>query len=88
MDERVPRVYGADADDPDPGPEPGRVYVELIGGPLDGWLVDVTRWPADEIAEGAALITEYGAYGGGGRAWYSGRPGQDSGRWWWDGDSA
>lgn len=36
------RVYGADHDDPDPGPQPGHEYVELVGGPLDGLFLDVT----------------------------------------------
>lgn len=27
------RVYGADHDDPDPGPQPGHVYRELCAGP-------------------------------------------------------
>lgn len=30
------RVHGADHDDPDPGPQPGHEYVELVGGALDG----------------------------------------------------
>ena len=36
------RVYGADHDDPDPGPHPGHDYAELTAGPLDGLLLDVT----------------------------------------------
>ncbi|MFF1648630.1 hypothetical protein [Streptomyces sp. NPDC058240] len=37
------RVYGSDHDDPDPYEQPGREYVELVGGALDGQLVDVTH---------------------------------------------
>ncbi|MFI6850487.1 hypothetical protein OG535_40240 [Kitasatospora sp. NBC_00085] len=33
------RVYGADHDDPDPGPQPGHEYRELCAGPLDGLLL-------------------------------------------------
>lgn len=89
MDERwmLRRVYGADHDDPDPGPRPGHDYVELSGGPLDGLLLDVTGWSASDRAGGAALMTEIGAYGAGGRTWYQQRP-ADPGLWDWDGDTA
>ncbi|MBP0454023.1 hypothetical protein J5Y04_31450 [Kitasatospora sp. RG8] len=81
------RVYGADHDDPDPGPRPGRAYRELVAGPLDGLLLDVTGWSREELDDGAALLTEIGAYGAGGRAHYGPRPG--NGRYWdWEGDSA
>ncbi|WP_412075937.1 hypothetical protein [Streptomyces sp. col6] len=40
-----PRVYGSE---PATGPEPGRAYRELMGGPLDGQLLDVAGW-SDEI---------------------------------------
>ncbi|MFJ7334269.1 hypothetical protein ACIQU3_20720 [Streptomyces sp. NPDC101110] len=63
------RVYGHDHDDPDPGPRPGRTYAQLIGGPLDGLLLDVTGWTPDELATGAALSTELGRFPGG-RALY------------------
>lgn len=76
------RVYGADHDDPDPGPRPGRVYVELVGGPLDGLLLDVTGWDGARLAEPAALPTEIGRYGHGGRAVYGPRPG-DTRRFDW-----
>ncbi|MEU6016778.1 hypothetical protein ABZ826_22800 [Streptomyces sp. NPDC047515] len=86
MDELMRRrVYGADHDDPDPGPQPGHEYVELVGGPLDGLLLDVTGWTAEERATGAMLITEIGAYGPGGRAEYGPRPGTPD-RWDWLGD--
>ncbi|MFF4590221.1 hypothetical protein [Streptomyces sp. NPDC001388] len=61
------RVYGADHDDA--GPRPGRVYAELVGGPLDGLLLDVTGHTGHEPRE-VALITEIGRYGPGGRALY------------------
>ncbi|MFI6844340.1 hypothetical protein OG535_38235 [Kitasatospora sp. NBC_00085] len=81
------RVYGADHDDPDPGPRRGRVYRELVAGPLDGLLLDVTGWSRHELEDGAALATEIGAHGAGGRAHYGPRPGSD--RYWdWEGDSA
>ncbi|MCB5183292.1 hypothetical protein [Streptomyces antimicrobicus] len=87
MDEQIMRgrVYGADHDDPDPGPRPGRTYRELVGGPLDGLLLDVTAWPASALTEQVALPTEIGRYGPGGRATYAPRPG-DPGRWDWAGD--
>ncbi|MFD7669100.1 hypothetical protein [Streptomyces sp. NPDC059788] len=79
------RVYGTDFDDPHPGPRPGRRYAELVGGPLDGLLLDITSWTPQDIAMGAALITEIGQFGPGGRALYEPRPG-DASRWDWDGD--
>lgn len=80
------RVYGTDHDDPDPGPRPGRDYVELVGGPLDGLLLDVTARSPDERAQGAALVTEIGSFGPGGRTWYGPVPG-DQERWQWQGDA-
>ncbi|MEU7151151.1 hypothetical protein AB0B15_24470 [Streptomyces sp. NPDC045456] len=79
------RVYGTDFDDPHPGPRPGRTYAELVGGPLDGLLLDITGWTPDEIAPGVALMTEVGRFGAGGRALYEPRPG-DAGLWDWGGD--
>ncbi|MGW1427315.1 hypothetical protein ACWD6K_01645 [Streptomyces sp. NPDC002431] len=88
MDElmRQRRVYGADHDDPDPGPRPGHVYRELVGGPLDGLLLDVTGWTDRELREGAALTTEIGRFGPGGKAEYGPRDG-DPDRWDWRGDT-
>ncbi|NED83477.1 hypothetical protein G3I76_25710 [Streptomyces sp. SID11233] len=80
------RVYGADHDDPDPGPRPGRVYRELVGGPLDGLLLDVTGWTEVALADGTALITEIGSYGAGGRAEYGPRPNEPY-KWDWRGDT-
>ncbi|MET8918959.1 hypothetical protein ABZX40_31905 [Streptomyces sp. NPDC004610] len=89
------RVYGTDPDHP--GARPGQRYVHLIGGPLDGLLLDITGWtPGEiaggagwtpgEIAGGAALRTDLGRHGVGGRAIYDPRPG-DPRRFDWTGDS-
>ncbi|MEU8530163.1 MULTISPECIES: hypothetical protein [Streptomyces] len=80
------RVYGADHDDPHPGPRPGHVYRELVAGPLDGLLLDVTGWSEHQLGEPVELPTEIGAYGAGGRAQYAPRPG-DPRRWDWRGDT-
>jgi hypothetical protein len=79
------RVYGADHDDPDPGPRPGHVYAELVAGPLDGLLLDVTGWTPEHLREGAALATEIGRFGAGGKALYGPRA-DDPKRWDWAGD--
>lgn len=87
MDELMRRrVYGADHEDPDPGPKPGHVYRELVAGPLDGLLLDVTGWTDQQLWEGSALPTEIGAYGAGGRALYGPRP-SDPRHWDWEGDT-
>ncbi|CAL9669321.1 hypothetical protein ACWDV7_26415 [Streptomyces sp. NPDC003362] len=78
------RVYGADHDHP--GPKPGQRYVELVGGPLDGLLLDITGWTQDEIDTGVALPTELGRFGAGGRALYDPRRG-DPHRFDWTGDT-
>ncbi|MER5886280.1 hypothetical protein ABT160_20850 [Streptomyces sp. NPDC001941] len=78
------RVYGRDHEDP--GPKPGRSYAELVGGPLDGLLLDITGAAPGEFDEGADLPTELGRYGTGGRARYVPRAG-DPGRWEWSGDT-
>ncbi|MFE0651104.1 hypothetical protein ACFVZH_21200 [Streptomyces sp. NPDC059534] len=80
------RVYGSDHDDPAPGPKPGRTYAELVGGPLDGLLLDITGWTAAEIRTGAGLPTDIGRYGPGGRALYKPRAGACD-RWDWEGDA-
>lgn len=77
------RVYGADHDDA--GPRPGRAYAQLVGGPLDGLLLDVTDRPDHDLRE-VALTTEIGRYGPGGRALY-GRRGADGRRFDWRGDA-
>ncbi|MFE5191071.1 hypothetical protein [Streptomyces sp. NPDC056628] len=72
------RVYGHDHDDPHPCALPHRTYAALIGGPLDGLLLDITGWRADEIDGGVALPTELGRFPGG-RALYDVRPGETRG---------
>ncbi|WP_409236441.1 hypothetical protein [Streptomyces sp. PA5.6] len=77
------RVYGQDHERP--GPRPGKSYVELVGGPLDGLLLDITGWTREEVAAGVALPTELGQFGAGGRSTY--RPGPDGrARFEWAGD--
>ncbi|MEV0750188.1 hypothetical protein AB0I75_34140 [Streptomyces sp. NPDC050273] len=63
---QAPRVYGTEHDAPATGPQPGHTYRELVGGPLDGQLIEVTGWTEDEITTGAQLITPHSAYGPGG----------------------
>ncbi|MEV7676495.1 hypothetical protein [Streptomyces sp. NPDC088752] len=79
------RIYGEDHDHLCPGPKPGRTYAEPVNGPLDGLLLDITSWTADEIETGAALMTELGQFGVDGRALYDPRPGE-RGRWDWSGE--
>ncbi|MFD4976304.1 hypothetical protein [Streptomyces sp. NPDC058424] len=67
------RVYGHDHDDPNPGPLPHRTYATLMGGPLDGLLLDITGWRPEEVDDGVALSTELGQFPGG-RALYDPRP--------------
>ncbi|MFH9090464.1 hypothetical protein [Streptomyces sp. NPDC017673] len=78
------RVYGADPDHS--GPLAGRSYVELVGGPLDGLLLDITGWTQDEIGTSVSLLTDLGQFGPGGRALYDPRLG-DRSRFDWSGDS-
>ncbi|MEU6387783.1 hypothetical protein [Streptomyces sp. NPDC046939] len=78
------RVYGADHEDA--GPRPGRAYAQLVGGPLDGLLLDITDRPAEQEAAPLALPTELGAFGPGGRALY-GPLGADGRRFVWQGDT-
>lgn len=77
------RVYGADHEDA--GPRPGHTYVELVGGPLDGLLLDVTDRPEGAPGEQVSLTTELGRYGPGGRALYTPRRPGDR-RYDWYGD--
>ena len=78
------RVYGADPDRP--GPVHSHRYAELVGGPLDGLLLDVTGWTDHDIDTGVVLPTDLGQFGPGGRALYDPRPG-DRSRFDWSGDS-
>ncbi|MGW9032626.1 hypothetical protein ACWGQ5_53575 [Streptomyces sp. NPDC055722] len=71
---------------PVPGPRQRRTYVELVAGPLDGLLLDVTDWPDHARAEDVALHTEIGRYGPGGRALYCPRT-VDRRRFDWRGDT-
>jgi hypothetical protein len=80
------RIYGQDHDHPRPGPVHGHTYAQLVGGPLDGLLLDVTGWTPGEIEAGAALRTELGRFGPGGRALYDPRPGEPA-CWDWSGDA-
>lgn len=77
------RVYGADHEDA--SPRPGRRYAELVGGPLDGLLLDVTDEPERREGESVALPTEIGRYGPGGRALYA-PCASDPRRFAWQGD--
>ncbi|MEU5597576.1 hypothetical protein [Streptomyces sp. NPDC020298] len=77
------RVYGADHDDA--GPRPDHAYAQLVGGPLDGLLLDVTDRLGRAPGEPVALMTEIGRYGPGGRTLYAPRP-HDGTRYDWHGD--
>ncbi|MBM7443142.1 hypothetical protein [Streptomyces sp. HB132] len=60
------RIYGNEPGEPDVEVA-GHRYAALIGGPLDGQRLDVTGWSVQQLLDGAALITDVGAYGPGGR---------------------
>ncbi|MFI5980112.1 hypothetical protein ACIBEA_04445 [Streptomyces sp. NPDC051555] len=68
-------------------PTPGRVYVRLAGGPLDGQLLDVSGLSLREWAEGVLLITDRGLYGPGGRTLYSPSEADPGGPFRWEGDT-
>ncbi|MFE0878260.1 hypothetical protein ACFW4X_25920 [Streptomyces smyrnaeus] len=80
------RGYGSDHDDAHPYARPGCSYRELVGGLLDG----LCSTPPDAVTKswptGAALITEIGQFGPGGRALYRPRP-TNSQKWNWEGDT-
>ncbi|MFF4324757.1 hypothetical protein [Streptomyces sp. NPDC001568] len=83
------RVYGSEPGDP-VGPEEGHAYGELLGGPLDGLLLDVTGWTPRQVEGGALLMSDHGVYGPGGRSDYEPAgpdAGGDGGRYVWRGDS-
>ncbi|MFK0203353.1 hypothetical protein [Streptomyces lavendulae] len=67
---------------------PGHVYVELMGGPLDGLLLDVTGWPPQEVVDGAVLMSDHGRFGPAGLSGYepAGGGSGDVGRFVWRGD--
>ncbi|MFJ4320862.1 hypothetical protein ACIP46_37120 [Streptomyces lavendulae] len=81
-------MYGDEPDGQGQGPEEGRAYVELVGGPLDGLLLDVTGWPPQEVVDGALLMSDHGRFGPGGRSDYEPAGGGcgDVGRFVWRGD--
>ncbi|GGS13014.1 MULTISPECIES: hypothetical protein [Streptomyces] len=88
------RVYSAEHDAPHPGPLPQRTYAELVGGPLDGLLLDTYGWRAGEVDDGVALATELSRWPGG-RALYDPRPGEPrtpgpgvSSRFYYSGDTS
>ncbi|MET9700911.1 hypothetical protein ABZY31_28905 [Streptomyces sp. NPDC006529] len=68
-------------------PTPGRLYVRLVGGPLDGQLLDVTNLPAQERVDGVLLATDRGLFGPGGCALYSPSETDAEGSFVWDGDT-
>jgi hypothetical protein len=55
------------------GPLPHRTYAELVGGPLDGLLLDIHGWRTEEVDDGVALSTELSRWPGG-RALYDRAP--------------
>ncbi|MGW2137730.1 hypothetical protein ACWCW2_17190 [Streptomyces sp. NPDC001773] len=58
-----------------PGPRPDRRYAELVGGPLDGLLLEITSWTPDKSDNSVALAAELGQFGSGGRPLSRPRPG-------------
>ncbi|MFJ2095203.1 hypothetical protein ACIOEW_39065 [Streptomyces sp. NPDC087901] len=81
------RVYGSERDAPVLGPQPGREYRELTGGPLDGQLIAVTGWTEEQITTGAYLITPHSVYGPGDRASYGPTFSLPGGPRVWEGDT-
>ncbi|MEU8852683.1 hypothetical protein AB0C70_42175 [Streptomyces sp. NPDC048564] len=79
-------MFGPGFDRPSCPDDPGRSYAELVGGPLDGLLLDITGWRPEETGDGVSLLTELGQFGPAGWALYDPRPG-DPARWDWGGDS-
>ncbi len=65
------------------------LYVELVGGPLDGLLLDVTGWDPKDIVDGAVLMSDHGVFGPAGLSGYEPADGGDGcglGRFVWRGD--
>lgn len=56
------------------GLRPDRHYAELVGGPLDGLLFDITGWTQTEVDAGVSLQAELGQFGPDERALYDPRP--------------
>ncbi|CAL9287195.1 hypothetical protein [Streptomyces sp. SudanB182_2057] len=69
------RVYGADRDDPAPGPLPHPVYAEPVAARWTPLLLDITGWRAGEVDGGVALSTGLVRWPGG-RALYDPGPGE------------
>ncbi|QKW66142.1 hypothetical protein HUT15_37145 (plasmid) [Streptomyces sp. NA03103] len=65
------RVYGAEHDDPNPGPLPHRTHAELVGGPL----LDIHGWRTEEVDDGVALTAGLSRWPGG-RALYDPHSGE------------
>ncbi|MEU3060706.1 hypothetical protein AB0P12_27190 [Streptomyces subrutilus] len=80
------RVYGG-RDDVLDEQVPGHAYVDLVDGPLDGRLLDVTDWRDEDRAEGSLLVTDRGLYGVGGRAYYAPDDTHVRGPFRWRGDT-
>ncbi|GAA3205313.1 hypothetical protein GCM10010451_64860 [Streptomyces virens] len=54
------RVYGTEHGNPNPGLHPHRTHAELVGGPLDGLLLDIHGWRTVEVDDGVALTAGSG----------------------------
>ncbi|MFD5677951.1 hypothetical protein [Streptomyces sp. NPDC127040] len=80
------RVYGG-RDDLLDEPMPGHAYVDLVDGPFDGRLLDVTGWQDEDRVEGSLLITDRGLYGAGGRTYYAPDETNAQGPFRWRGDT-
>jgi hypothetical protein len=79
-------AYGTDLDTQESGRRAGHEYVELIGGPLDGLLLDVTHVPRGERPEGVLLLTGIEPSATAARACYGCSPDRP-GVWTWQGDA-
>ncbi|WP_097968469.1 hypothetical protein OG333_37315 (plasmid) [Streptomyces anulatus] len=79
-------MYDTEHDSPATGPLPGHTYRELIGGPLDGQLIEITGWTGKQITTGAYMITPHSAYRPGGRASYAPTISHPDGPWVWEGN--
>ncbi|MFD9142737.1 hypothetical protein ACFVY7_18330 [[Kitasatospora] papulosa] len=79
------RIYGAE---PDPyATLPGHEYVQLLVGPLDGQLLNITGLTPEQRDIGVHLIAPHSTYGGSGRSLYA--PAERlrrDGAWVWRGD--
>ncbi|MFJ8164196.1 hypothetical protein ACIRBY_25180 [Streptomyces sp. NPDC096136] len=62
-------MYGLGPEEP-AGPWPGHSCVELVGGPLDGTLLDVCGWDPQGIVGHAMVMSEHDRFGPGGGSEY------------------